>query len=77
MKPFFCKLTGGHIYHDLTLEVKRDPYSRKTVFKNRCLKCGKEYKFECNLDPIIDREIQAERNRRVLYSALPKEGEQK
>ena len=42
MKRFICWLTGGHIYHDLTLEVKRDPYSRKTVFKNRCLKCGKE-----------------------------------
>lgn len=77
MKRFICWLTGGHIYHDLTLEVKRDPYSRKTVFKNRCLKCGKEYKFECNLDPIIARELENEKRRRILYFAMPKEGEQK
>ena len=72
MKPFFCWLTGGHIYHDANLMVKRNPYSRKTEFKNHCLKCGKECKFELNFDLIMEREIEYEKKRRALYSALKK-----
>lgn len=77
MNRFFCWLTGGHIYHDATLMVTRNPLSRKTVFKNHCLKCGKEYKFEIDFDPILAREIEYEKKRRILYSAITKEGEKK
>lgn len=72
MNRFLCWLTGGHIYHDATLMVRRNPMNRKTVFQNHCLKCGKEYKFEADIDPIIEREIEYEKNRRILYSAIEK-----
>ena len=77
MKPFFCWLTGGHIYHDANLMVTRNEFSRKTIFENHCLRCGNVYKFEIDIDPIIAREIEYEKKRRILYSAFPKEGEQK
>lgn len=76
MKPFFCKLTGGHIYHDADLVVLRCDYSGKVVLKNRCLRCGKEFKFEIRMKPVIEAYIKDEERRKGLYSAMPKERDQ-
>lgn len=77
MKPFFCWLTGGHIYHDADLFVHRCDYSGKVILKNHCLRCGKEFKFELRMKPIIDAYMKDEERRKGLYSAMSKEGEQK
>jgi hypothetical protein len=59
MNIFFCKLTGGHKYKDVTLETKLFP-NGLVGFRNVCQKCGHISEWmvpEKNLYPEKYREI--------------------
>lgn len=57
LKRFFqwlqCKLRGGHVYSDKNLMTTRNERDMTYIFKNRCLRCGKEHKVELPMENII------------------------
>lgn len=56
-KHFFqwlrCKLLGGCVYSDKNLMTTRNERDMTYIFRNRCLRCGKEYEIEVPMENII------------------------
>lgn len=46
MNKIKCFITGGHKYDSINLIVTEDLHRNLFVFRNRCVKCGKEYAVE-------------------------------
>lgn len=68
MNKFFCWLTGGHKYADKNLLVCRDKSINlnQYSFSNRCVKCGKRYIFNLDLDRLIKAEMEEYERRKTL-----------
>lgn len=40
LKRLWCRLTGGHIYADATLQCSYDEIEKNYKYRNRCARCG-------------------------------------
>ena len=42
IKQFLCGIFTGHVLFDKNLEIRYDEKEKQYVFRNVCLRCGKE-----------------------------------
>lgn len=53
MRKLICKLTGGHRYSDVNLQVHSDKTRHVFRIRNRCLKCGEAVEWEVPEEKVL------------------------
>lgn len=57
-RQFLCRLRGGHIYTGNYLETTRNERDMTYIFRNRCLRCGKEFEIEVPMENLLGPTIE-------------------